>query len=192
VTDLDKLKADIVFTARLRNREMTFHSTWGLFSPRRVDEGSALLLRHIDISEGDTSLDLGCGYGVIGLTLAKLAPRGEVHLVDKDFVAIEYAAKNIAANGLTNCRAYLSNGFREVPEMQFDNIVANLPAKVGKELLWILLADANAHLEAGGQLVVVTVTGLRQFIKRNFNEVFGNYTKLKQGKHYTVGRAVKE
>lgn len=192
MADIDRLKEDIVFTLWLRDREMIFHSTWGLFSPRRVDEGSIMLLRHIDVADDDATLDLGCGYGALGLTIAKLTPAGEVQLVDKDFVAVEYTEKNIAANGLTNCRTYLSNAFGAVPDMQFDNIVANLPAKVGKELLWIILADAKSHLTPGGQLVVVTITGLRQFIKRNFNEVFGNYEKLKQGKHYTVGRAVKE
>ena len=151
-----------------------------------------VLLRHLDVAEDDVTLDLGCGYGPIGLTIAKCTPGGTVHLVDKDFVAIEYTEKNIAANGLTNCRAYLSNAFGGVPDIRFDTIVANLPAKVGKELLWLILHDAFAHLNAGGQLVVVTITGLRQFIKRNLNDVFGNYDKLKQGKHYTVGRAVKE
>ena len=189
MTSIQKLKEDIIFSARLCDREMIFHSTWGLFSPRRVDEGSRLLLRHIEVKPDETILDLGCGYGVIGLTLAALCPAGTVHLTDKDFVAVEYTAKNIQANGLTNCRVYLSNAFREVPAMQLDTIVANLPAKVGKELLWIILHDAKSRLVEGGQLVVVTVTGLRQFIKRNFIEVFGNYDKLKQGKHFTVARA---
>jgi len=75
--------------------------------------------------------------------------------------------------------------------MEFDNIVANLPAKVGKELLYIILSDARAHLKPGGQIVVVTISGLKEFIKRNLKEVFGNYKKLKQGREHTVARAVK-
>jgi len=189
--DLDQLREDIVITTRLCDRDMVFHSTWGLFSPRRVDEGSRLLLRHIKVAPDETLLDLGCGYGAVGLTLAKLAPRGRAHLVDKDFVAVRYAQKNIELNGLTNAVAYLSNGFDDVGDVGFTTIVANLPAKVGKELLLLLLHDARSHLAVGGQLVVVTITGLRQFIKRNFIDVFGNYEKLKQAKHYTVGRAVK-
>jgi len=192
MADIDRLKEDIVFSVRLCGQEMTFHSTWGLFSPRRVDNGSFLLLKHIEVKEDDVTLDLGCGYGVLGLTLAKLTPRGRVHLADKDFVAVEYAEKNARVNGLANCRAYLSNAFREVPDIQFDNIVSNLPANVGKELLSIILHDAHAHLKPGGRLYLVTIAGLRQFIKRNLREVFGNYKKLKQAKNYAVALAVKE
>ena len=60
---------------------------------------------------------------------------------------------------------------------------------MGKELLAILLHDAHARLKPGGQLYVVTINGLREFMKRNLKEVLGNYDKLKQGAHYTVGMA---
>ncbi|MGB2822789.1 MAG: methyltransferase [Phycisphaerae bacterium] len=188
----DELKQDIVFHATLRGRPMRFHSTWGLFSPRGIDSGSFLLVKHIDLREDDVTLDLGCGYGAIGLAVAAATPAGRVHLVDKDFVAVEFARKNARLNGLDNCEVYLSNAFSEVGEAGFDNIVANLPANVGREMLYIILAGAHEHLKCGGQLAVVTVSGLRAFIKRNFEQVFGNYTKLKQGRHHTVALAVKE
>jgi 16S rRNA G1207 methylase RsmC len=63
---------------------------------------------------------------------------------------------------------------------------------VGKELLYIMLSDAKDHLKPGGQLVVVTIAGLKPFIKRNFEEVFGNYTKLCQGREHTVAVAVRQ
>jgi len=188
----DELEKDIVFDVTLRGRTMRFHSTWGLFSPRAIDDGSYLLLKHVDLREDDVSLDLGCGYGAIGLAVAAATPHGRVHLVDKDFVAIEFARKSALANGLTNCEVYLSSAFREVPDVAFDNIVSNLPANVGREMLYLILAGAHERLKPGGQLVVVTVSGLRPFIKRNFQEVFGNYRKLKQGRHHTVSLAVKQ
>jgi len=187
----DQLKRDIVFETTLRGHRMTFHSTWGLFSPRSVDDGSFLLLKHLTLRDDDVTLDLGCGYGAIGLAVAKDCPRGSVHLVDKDFVAVAHAEKNARINGLTNCRAYLSNAFGAVGEARFDNVVSNLPANVGKEMLSIILRDAWEHLEDGGQIVVVTVAGLRRFIRRNFEAVFGNYEKLKQGRTHAVARAVK-
>ena len=187
-----ELQQDIVFHVTLRGRGMTFHSTWGLFSPRAVDDGSYLLLKHIDLHDDDVTLDLGCGYGAIGLAIAADTPAGQVHLVDKDFVAVEFARKNAGVNGLDNCQAYLSNAFSAVGEVSFDNIVSNLPANVGREMLYLILAGAHERLKPGGQLVVVTVSGLRAFIKRNFQEVFGNYRKLKQGRHHTVSMAVKE
>ena len=190
--EVDRLKQDVVFQERLRGFELTFHSTWGLFSPRQVDEGSLLLVEHFDVSPDDSTLDLGCGYGAIGLTIAKQTPRGVVHLVDKDFIAVEYARKNAELNGLNNCEVYLSNAFREVsPDVRFNNVVANLPAKTGKEMLLIILHDAYCRLGPGGRIAVVTVSGLRKWIKRNFEDVFGNYTKLKQGKTYTAALAKK-
>ncbi len=187
---LDLLRRDIRFDAPLGGRTLSVHSTWGLFSPREIDEGTRLLLERVDLAPDADCLDLGCGYGAIGLALAALAPQGHTLLVDKDFVAVRYADANARRNALGNARAMLSNGFDQIPpDLRFDVIASNLPAKVGKELLAILLHDARSRLNPGGRLYVVTINGLREFIKRNFSEVFGNYAKLKQGPHYTVAMA---
>jgi 16S rRNA (guanine1207-N2)-methyltransferase len=187
---LERLRQDIVFEAELGGRTLRLHSTWGLFSPREVDEGTRLLLERMETAPDLDCLDLGCGYGVIGLALAARSPQGRALLVDKDFVAVEYANANARRNGLTNAHAILSNGFDQVPrELRFDLIASNIPAKVGKELLALLLHDARERLRPGGRLYVVTINGLREFMKRNLKEVFGNYDKLKQGPHYTVAMA---
>ena len=190
--NVEKLKRDIVFQEQLRGHTYTFHSTWGLFNPKRVDEGSRLLLDRLEVAANATCLDIGCGYGPIGLVLARLAPEGLVHMVDKDFVAVDYARKNAALNRLSNCQIYLSNGFGQVPALRFDTIVSNLPAKAGNEMLSIILHEARDHLREGGRFYVVTISGLKDYIKRNFREVFGNYKKVKQGKTYTVSLAVRE
>lgn len=188
--DLRTLKEDIVFTAAPLGRSLTFRSTWGLFSPRGIDDGTAMLLRHADIRPGEVALDLGCGYGVIGLAIAAQSPESRVHLVDRDYVAVEYARRNAEANGLANCHVYLSNAFSAVPaDVRFDHVAANLPAKVGKELLSIILYDARSRLRPGGRITVVTVNGLRKFIRRNLEQVFGSFRKLKQGPHHTVSMA---
>ena len=189
---IPELKADIVFEARLRDQNLVFHSTWGLFSPKQIDEGTRLLLDHIDVVPNARILDLGCGYGPLGLTLAKLAPAGQVDLVDKDFVAIDFTNRNAKFNHLTNATAYLSNGFDQVPAGQkFDIIVSNVPAKIGSELLSIFLHDAYAHLNPGGALYIVTISGLKDYMKRHLTDVFGNYDKLKQSKTYTAAVAIK-
>jgi 16S rRNA G1207 methylase RsmC len=187
---LAELRSPIRFDAELAGRRLRFESTWGLFSPREIDAGTALLLRHITVAEDAHCLDLGCGYGPIGCTLAALAPQGRTLMVDKDFIAVDFARHNAALNGLANAEAQLSNGFEQVdPTRRFDLVASNIPAKVGKELLALMLHDARARLNPGGRLYVVTVNGLREFIKRNLREVFGNYDKLKQGPHYTVAMA---
>ena len=73
-------------------------------------------------------------------------------------------------------------------DRKFDNIVSNLPANVGKEMLHINLSDARDHLKSGGQIVVVMISGLEEFIKRNFKDLFSNYEKLKQGREHTVAK----
>ena len=115
IAELTRLRRDIVFSETLQRHELTFHTTWGLFSPREIDAGSRLLLEHIEVDEGTHSLDVGCGYGALGLTLAAMSPKGTATLIDKDFVAVEYCRRNAAANGLenTDCLLYTSPSPRD-------------------------------------------------------------------------------
>lgn len=192
MSSIEELKQDLTIEAELKGKALTFHSTWGIFSPREIDSGTDLLLKHLEIKEDEVALDIGCGYGPIGLTIAASAPNGQVHMVDKDFVAVDYANQNAKLNQLGHAKAYLSNGLSAVPkDLLFTTVVSNIPAKVGKEMLSIILHDVYQQLAPGGQFVVVTINGLRQYMKRNFIEVFGNYEKVKQGKDYTISRAVK-
>lgn len=191
-THLDRLRDDTHFEVRLRGQDLNFTATWGLFSPREIDSGTDLLLRYLDIQPDDHCFDLGCGYGPIGITMAKLAPQGTTLMADKDFMAIEYSRKNILRNNIHNAHVQLSNGFDHIdPERRFNIIASNIPAKVGKELLTLILHDGKQRLQTGGSFYVVTVNGLRQFMKRYMNDIFGNYQKLKQGKHHTAACAIK-
>ncbi len=191
--EIADLRRDIEFTADLpnRGRSLRFNTTWGLFSPRAIDDGTKLLLDHFAALDGQDTFDLGCGYGPIGLALATDSPVGRVTMVDRDFLAVEYANRNAKLNGLTNAVARLGHGFAGTSD-QFDNVVSNLPAKTGGEMLRVLLFDAHHHLKPGGRLCVVTVTGLRRFIERHLKNQFGNYDKLKQSNHYTVAQAMRE
>ena len=191
--DIVNLKKDIEIVVNLLDNEITLHTRWGVFSPRSIDEGTMLLMKHIEVGVSDICLDLGCGYGPIGLALAKHCTKGEVHMVDKDFVAIELANNNANLNNLSNAKAYFSDAFLQVPnEVKFDQVISNLPAKVGREQLSIILYDAFDALKPGGKITVVTINGLKDFIKNNFKSVFGNYKKLKQGQKYIVSQATKQ
>lgn len=184
---LKEIRQDIRFEAELCGQLFTFLSTWGIFSPREIDEGTELLLKYIEINPSDDCFDLGCGYGPVGLAMAKLAPKGKTLMVDKDFMAVEYSNRNAQLNQLPNAQAMLSNGFQHIdPKLKFDVIASNIPAKVGKEMMTILLTDMKNHLKPGGRIYLVTINGLREYMKRNLQEVFGNYSKLKQGKNYTI------
>jgi len=191
VAAAEKLRSPLLIETRLNGQEYRFETSYGVFSPKEIDEGTRLLLQHLEVNHKDDCFDLGCGYGPIGIYMAKNAPEGRTIMADKDFVAIQHAQKNIDLNGVKNAKAILSNGFSALSDEKFDLIVSNIPAKVGNEMLYLFLYDALHHLKPGGRLVVVTVNGLRHFCKRAFNEVFGNYKKVKQGKTYTVSLAYK-
>jgi 16S rRNA (guanine1207-N2)-methyltransferase len=191
--DISRLKKDIVLDVELLGSKFNLHTRWGVFSPRSIDDGTVLLMKYISADENDVCLDLGCGYGPIGLALARHCSKGQVHMVDKDFVAVELANYNAKNNGINNAKAYLSDAFTHVPnEIRFDQIISNIPAKVGREQLSVILYDAYDALEPGGKITVVTINGLKDFIKANFKSVFGNYKKIKQGQKYIISQAVKQ
>lgn len=187
-----KLRQPLEIKTELNGQALKFETSYGIFSPREIDEGTRLLLNYLEVDENFDCLDLGCGYGPIGLWMAKNAPKGQTIMLDKDFVAVDHANKNARLNHINNAKALLSNGMSALDEQKFDLIVSNIPAKVGNEMLYLFLYDALHHLKPGGKFVVVTVNGLRHFCKRTFNEVFGNYDKIKQGQNYTISAATKE
>jgi 16S rRNA G1207 methylase RsmC len=187
--DLERLRQDIVFNDTLLGHPLNFHTTWGLFSPRGIDEGTRLLLEHLEVRPDERAIDLGCGYGPLGLAIARSAPEGSCLMIDKDFVAVEYANGNATRNRIMNAQAMLSDGLRHVPEQTFTLAVSNLPAKTSKEHYYLFFHDIHQRLEPGGRFYVVVISGLRQFIARAFEEVFGNHRKIKQGKQYTVALA---
>ncbi|WP_028485029.1 class I SAM-dependent methyltransferase [Thioalkalivibrio sp. ALE17] len=187
-----ELKRDLEFEDTLAGEHLRFRTTWGLFSPRRIDDGTRMLLERIEVHPADACLDLGCGYGPIGLTLARKAPQGLTTLVDTNYLAVEYSQRNAELNGIANVECLTSNGFSRIRDRRFDLVTSNLPAKVGREMLQTYLLDAHEQMNPGGRIYVVTITGLRRFIEKGFKDVFGNYDKVKQGREYTVAAAVRE
>lgn len=179
-------RADLLIEAELAGRSFRFATTWGLFSPREIDAGTRMLVDCLDPRPDDDCLDLGCGYGPIGCVLAHLASQGRTLMVDRDFVAVDYAARNARANGLANASARLSNGLAQLEGEQFDLIASNLPAKVGRELYAILLEDAWAHLRPQGRFLAVFIRHLWPTLRREAQRVFGQAEKLREGPTYVV------
>lgn len=185
------LRGDLEFQDQVLGQPMRFRTTWGLFSPRHIDDGTHLLLDHLVIAPDEQALDLGCGYGPLGLAIARAAPQGHCLLVDKDFVALEYARKNATLNGIGNIEVVMSNGFDQVTASPLTLVVSNLPAKSSNEQYQLFFYDAWRHLQPGGRVMIVSISGIREFVARQLREVFGNYDKVKQGKTYTVACSVK-
>ncbi len=189
--EIKNIKKDLHFVDPLLEMPFKWVTTWGLFSPKAIDDGTQLLLKYLEVNDTDDCLDLGCGYGPIGLFMAKRAPKGNTTMLDKDFVAIEYAKKNAELNQINNVDIYLSNGLYHVKAAGFDVVASNLPAKSNREHYLIYFYDAFKVLNKDGNIYIVCINGLRKFVARTLAEVFGNAKKLKQGKVYSVIRATK-
>jgi 16S rRNA G1207 methylase RsmC len=138
-----------------------------LFSSHDVDRGTRLLLRSLsaaDIAAGARILDVGCGYGPLGLGLGAVDSRRTVHMVDRDALAVAYAHSNAVANGVTGAEVYGSLGYDDVAAERFDVIVANVPGKGTRALYEHLLLDAGSRLAEGGLVAIVVVAPLEALL----------------------------
>lgn len=106
-----------------------------MFSTFDIDHGTDILLRSIISNNLKSILDLGCGYGALGIILAKVNPQAAVILVDRDLLAIRYAKYNFVKNNVSNVSAMGSLGMESIKDKMFDLIVSNIPAKLGDEAI---------------------------------------------------------
>ncbi len=132
-----------------------------VFSTQRIDEGTQLLLSHLPVGTPTSLLDLGCGYGALGLPVAARYPRLRALLVDRDLLAVAASAHNAKALGLANVEARPSLGYRELrPDERFDWLLCNVPARIGAEAIGAFLEGGRARLHAGGELRMVAIRDL--------------------------------
>ncbi|MCH8101617.1 MAG: methyltransferase [Chloroflexi bacterium] len=167
------MNADLYFKKsipfRYRDESLQFRVSQQLFSSHRIDPGTRFLLRsleHLPVGSVRRLLDVGCGYGAIGLSLLKAGVANEAHLVDRDALAVEYTRQNALLNKLGGACAYGSLGYSDVPDHgsgDFDLITANIPGKAGDRVIASILADAADHLAPEGLAAVVIVDALGEF-----------------------------
>ena len=140
----------------LRGHNFNFVTDSGVFSKSEVDFGSRVLIDTFKIpaTAGDV-LDVGCGYGPIGLSIAKTEADRTVHMVDINERAVQLSQKNAESNGVQNVRIYESDGLTGVTESEFAAILTNPPIRAGKETIFSFYQDAYTKLRVGGELWVV-------------------------------------
>lgn len=172
------------------NHRLEFTTDSGVFSKERVDFGTSLLINSIPSLEGSV-LDLGCGYGPIGISLAFLNNNASVHMVDINQRAVALAQDNIAKNNIANATVYVSNGFSNVSG-EFDAIVTNPPIRAGKKLIYSLFEQSMDYLNTGGALYIVIQKkqGAPSAIKK-LEQIFGNCHTLARKKGYLVLKSIK-
>ena len=155
-------------------KELQFRVSQDLFSSFQVDIGTQFLLRSVTLGRPfpfHKILDLGCGYGAIGITLKKSYPEAEIHMVDRDALALEYSRQNAQLNGLSDIQVHGSLGYENLIAQDYDLIISNIPAKAGEPVIEHWLNDAVHHLQPGGEVAIVVVKTLETSVK---NMLAGN------------------
>jgi 16S rRNA (guanine1207-N2)-methyltransferase len=140
----------------LRNNPFRFKTDNGVFSKREVDFGSRLLIELFEMPEvAGPILDVGCGYGPIGLSVAKVNPNRIVHMVDVNERAIQLAKENAELNQIQNISIYESDRLLDVKEKRFAAILTNPPIRAGKKTVHDIFEQSYHHLVPQGELWVV-------------------------------------
>ncbi|MBN1693459.1 MAG: methyltransferase [Dehalococcoidales bacterium] len=166
-------------------KDLRFRTSQQLFSSHDIDTGTRFLLRTI-VEAGyppfERILDVGCGYGPLGLTLKSLYPTSMVHLFDREALAVEYTRQNAALNGLDGVGIYGSLGYDDVKRNDFDLIIANIPDHAGENVITYLLQEARYYLAPGGLAAVVVVTPLEELVVKILAETPGAEITLKRNR----------
>jgi len=183
------------FIVNILDQEIPISSGSGIFSLKELDFGTKLLIENAKISEQSKDvLDLGCGYGIVGIALKKKHPHIEITLSDVNERAVKLAAENCKNNHVS--ATVLKSDIYSHPEMQkkkFDIILTNPPFSAGKKTCIEFIRQSHAHMNTGGlfQLVAPHNKG-GESLKKIMLEVFGNAGELAKKSGYRVYISVKK
>ena len=182
--DIHELKVELL------GQKMTFLTDAGVFSKKMVDFGSQLLLKCLDVEEGKKILDVGCGYGPLGLSLVK-AYGVQATLVDINNRALDLARQNAQKNQV-EATIFQSNIYEQV-EGKFNHVISNPPIRAGKQVVHEIIEKSIDFLEDGGDLtIVIQKKQGAPSAKNKMEDVFGNCVVVKKDKGYYILRSVKE
>lgn len=190
----DSIKSKVnSFNINFNNIDFTFKTDSGVFSKGYLDYGSKVLLENTIVDKSEkTILDLGCGYGPIGIILAKSYPQSKVTMVDINERAVSLAAENAKLNECSNTTIKKSYIFDELIQT-FDLILTNPPIRAGKEVVFNFYEQSYNHLNDGGRLLVVIQRkqGAPSSLKK-LKKLFNNVKVITKDKGYWIIEAIKD
>lgn len=184
----DSLKSEkriIKYTINSHYFELT--SDIGVFSKNELDPGSELLIKTA-IKEGIKGelLDVGCGYGPIGITLSKTCDLDKVDFIDVNLRALNLTKENAEKYKVKNFNVFESNGFENVKDL-YDYILINPPIRAGKEVIFKMFEDSIKYLKKDGILMIVIRKDQgAPSAKKKLDEIFGNCETLDREKGYHI------
>ena len=165
----------------------------GVFSKNELDPGSELLIKNaIKYGINGDLLDVGCGYGPIGITLSKICDLNKVDFIDVNLRALNLTKENASKYQVKNFTAFESNGFENVKEL-YDYILINPPIRAGKEVIFKMFVDSIKYLKKDGILMIVIRKDQgAPSAKKKLEVVYGNCETLdrEKGYHILVSRKI--
>jgi 16S rRNA G1207 methylase RsmC len=170
----------------LRNNSLEFYTGSGVFSLKKIDKGTKLLTENAIMQKDWKVLDIGCGYGVIGISIAKAFPETSILMTDINRRAIKLAKMNLELNLIPNAEVRQSNLYENIEE-KFNTILVNPPQTAGKDMCFEIIEKAKDHLEKHGlfQLVARHNKGGKQLSKK-MEEVYNNVKDIAKKGGYRV------
>ena len=180
-----------VHSFRFSGHLFQFTTDVGVFSKKEVDQGTEILLKTLEQEplEGKV-LDLGCGYGVIGIVLKTIFPGIDLTMVDINERAIELTQINIDSNNM-EANAFVSDGFEKI-HTTFHVVITNPPIRAGKKVIYALFQDAYEHLEVNGNFYcVIRKNQGAASAQKELERLFGNCECIEKDKGYWILRSKK-
>lgn len=174
--------------AHLLGQSLRFRTDAGVFSKKGVDFGSRLLVETAEIEPSTLVLDLGCGYGAIGIAVAKAVPQVNVVMVDVNERAVKLAEQNAQLNRVGgSVKVLQSDGFHAVRNQTFDSILFNPPIRTGKAVIYRLFREAAKALKPTGSLwIVIRKQQGAVSAKRELEAIFHEVDVVEQKKGYWI------
>ena len=148
----------VEFEATVRGLTFSIASDRGVFSHGAVDKGSRLLAETMQLPQQGHILDLGCGWGILGMVAGKLSPAAHVILIDVNERAAGLAEENLRRNHISNAEVICGDAPVILGERRFDAIVSNPPIRAGRQQVLRLIEEAAGRLTDGGSLWLVVRT----------------------------------
>ncbi len=179
--------------AQLRGRPFEFLTASSVFSKMKVDLGTRLLIETMILPERGTILDLGCGYGAIGIAAATFKPRLHVVMTDINARAVQLAKHNCERNAVKNCEVRQGHLYDPVKDLVFKTVLSNPPVSAGMDTLRAIVNGAKGVLdsEATLQMVIRSKIGAKT-LPSLLVERYGNSTVLARESGYRVLMAQKD
>ena len=179
--------------ATLRGKSLAFLTSSSVFSKKRIDAGTHLLIEEMVLPEAGTVLDVGCGYGAVGIAAATFNPKLRVVMTDVNQRAVQLARRNLEINKVLNAEVRHGYLYEPVKDLVFDCIVTNPPVSAGIETVKAMITQAPQVMasNAAFQMVIRSKIGAKT-LPAIFNKTFGECKVLARKSGYRVLIAKKQ